>query len=1182
MIGRYRKINSQVRAAPLGALLLALGACGPSGREAQRNSAITPANHTFFAIASGPHAQDCNTCHGEFPTFKQFNCLGCHAHEQAPIDAAHRAITNYSYSSAACYSCHKADAGIGPPGTASDPARSVTVNSLIPSYSGTSIASLTPRSDLLPMPMNHGTTKAPAGAFSSCLNCHLKADAGVYYPGSLHSSLANLKLAQPTGCLECHAGSVPTGFVGPAATSPVRIPPSGEMKHDAVAWTNLQLTSTALVSNDCAVCHVAPAQGTAATWATSRTGTGTALFHSSLTQALAPQPGSCVDCHANSRPDTILTSANATLPVANLTFDHAAPAAMADCTSCHAAAQASSWTGGRFHPPGTAAPATCLPCHSGERPTTATGWTPPTGTAASIPFDYVGDTQGKTTHGDAQDCVACHTGPGTGSFGGTQNWIGGNFAHNPSGVAGTTCIACHASQRPAPGALTAFDHALNGTGDCFGCHQASVVAGSYVNYFKPGTQTLPGGDWQGGKEYPGGTLIGSPDKFVTAVEMQLTRSGPNNLVTGSSSTTATLYNQILHTSLAIPTEVSPGTTRTGDTNKCWHCHTNDGAGNVTAFSKGLFHASLAHYKATPTSPETPLSQPTTRCTDCHTQMRPIGIVEKAASNLQPMDHNAIFTASVTIKGQTVNGVAAMECASCHQSPGDTWTDGAFHANITGATPQDCTVCHYPLMADGPKANLTSGTNYGMRHGSSQLTLQNCQVCHGSAFSRGATTPITSALWQGGAFHPSVPSQPSACIDCHAVSEPAAGTPTQSSFLYAFAAGGTPTNGGQWMNHGASPVVGKDCAVCHAADAKPSGSVWSKADSFHATVPAANTCQLCHGLTNGGGSSPGTNNNLPGAITSSSTVSSAASDPATGIPAGTLDQISHADINVSSRDCNACHTQAGVSTAAGIARKEWAQASFHANFAGATTLVMNGTTGRCSDCHLNVKPSASFAGQDHTSFTNAPGSQDCASCHSWPGTPGTVATPNWLGASSSPQFISVGGFPIPQPPAATATTQPGINSLPHPTVAAGTSCTACHATASGGKNANGYDHASPLISTNCTSCHEAGSNLVGTGWNGATSEAAGAGDLRPFTLASVYAAYSGNSRDETYPNHFYPVDCNQCHLVPAGISHVTTGGAYLSIGSNGNRSSGAWVFPHDKGKMANPSTCLMCHPNGVPN
>ena len=68
------------------------------------------------------------------------------------------------------------------------------------------------------------------------------------------------------------------------------------------------------------------------------------------------------------------------------------------------------------------------------------------------------------------------------------------------------------------------------------------------------------------------------------------------------------------------------------------------------------------------------------------------------------------------------------------------------------------------------------------------------------------------------------------------------------------------------------------------------------------------------------------------------------------------------------DCGFCHTQAGASTVAGTTGKEWAQARFHANFtAAASALVINGTTGRCSNCHMNDKPGAAYAGQDHSTF-----------------------------------------------------------------------------------------------------------------------------------------------------------------------------------------------------------------------
>ena len=1238
-------------------LVATLLACQRAGAPVQFNTGVTPATHAMFPIASGVHAASCNTCHGDFQSFKQVTCLNCHAHDQPITDQLHRSLVTvpggtrsdggmgYAYRSASCLQCHAAgarvpfdhagitstcaschdvaapfvalpvagvglDGGVfmhpdkggndcrachtttswfgtsGAPDAVRDPSTDVVLAALIPTYSGTSIASVSARTEALPMPMNHRATGLSAAALSSCANCHAGANAGVFFPGKMHASLTFLKLAQPTLCLDCHLTSVPAGFVGPTATNPARTPASGEMKHDAVHWVNGRPTATGVVPAECALCHQAPSV-IAQRWTT------TSPFHSSLSAASQAQPGSCVDCHANSRPQALLTAANAAMP-ANVQFDHAAGAAMGECASCHgsgSAAQLTSWTKGKFHLAASTAPSSCLPCHSGERPTATAGWTS-TGYQSS-PFDYVPGPASAITHGDGQDCAVCHSGPGTGAWGGSQNWVGGHFTHGPATISGTTCIACHATQRP-DGATSVlprqFDHSINGTGDCFGCHQATVAAATYVNYFNPGTQVLPNGDWKGGAEYPASTLVGSPSQFITIAETSLNRSAPNQLVTGTSSISATLYNAMLHISPALPLALSAGPETSPDSTKCWHCHTTDATGKVTSFAEGRYHKKLDTFSATFGGKVAPIPQPTSRCSDCHAQMRPVGIVAKAPpSDLQPMDHDAQFTAAVLIDKAFVTRVSQIDCSTCHQAAGATWTDGVFHARVSPAVPQDCTVCHYSLMADAPNADLTSGTAYSMRHKSGQITFQNCQTCHAAALTRGANNPIVPALWQPGAYHGSLATQPSACLDCHSVSQPAANVSTQSSWVYNLAAGGTSTNQPQWMNHGSAALPGKDCAACHAADARASGSAWSKSDEFHAAVASPISCKECHGLDNGGGSVAGTNNNLPSGLTDSSTTTSAVADTTTGVPPGTRDQIAHQDVNVSGHDCNFCHTQAGRSTVPGVQAREWAQAGFHASFAAVSPLVLDGTTGRCSNCHMNVKPTAAFAAFDHSPFTPTSGTQDCASCHSWPGT-GTASSPNWLGAAAAPQYIPVGGFPIPQPPAAAALTQPGIGNLPHPTLGAGTACTTCHATASGGKGAVGYDHASALINSNCASCHEAGSNLVGTQWNNTTIEAAGAGDTRPFTLTSINVTYKANSDAVSYPNHFFDsgtagspryVDCNECHVVPAGNGAVTTGAAYLQIGSGGLSSTGAWAFPHTVAKMADPTTCAMCHGNNIP-
>ena len=182
--------------------------------------------------------------------------------------------------------------------------------------------------------------------------------------------------------------------------------------------------------------------------------------------------------------------------------------------------------------------------------------------------------------------------------------------------------------------------------------------------------------------------------------------------------------------------------------------------------------------------------------------------------------------------------------------------------------------------------------------------------------------------------------------------------------------------------------------------------------------------------------------------------------------------------------------------------------------------------------------------------------DCVTCHS---------TATW-NSGGMPQYITVGGFAITQPPATSATIQAGISNLPHPTVGAGVACTTCHQ-GTGFKPAIGYDHLSSLINSKCNACHESGSDLVGTRWNNALTASTGAGDTRPYTLASIVS----RGRTIPYPNHFYPADCGECHVVPAGNGLTATGAAYVR----------AWTFPHNTGNMTRPSTCVMCHPNGIP-
>ena len=161
------------------------------------------------------------------------------------------------------------------------------------------------------------------------------------------------------------------------------------------------------------------------------------------------------------------------------------------------------------------------------------------------------------------------------------------------------------------------------------------------------------------------------------------------------------------------------------------------------------------------------------------------------------------------------------------------------------------------------------------------------------------------------------------------------------------------------------------------------------------------------------------------------------------------------------------------------------------------------------------------------------------------------------------------------PGVGATLQAGIFNLPHPASGSGGfTCTSCHSSPTGGRKAIGYDHKSTLINANCDACHEAGSDLVSTAWNASTSAGAGAGDTRPFTLAGLVPSTKANTRALSNSfNHFYPVDCHECHDVPTGTGAASAGTAYRA----------AWRLDHTEANMTNPSTCNMCHaaPNNIP-
>jgi hypothetical protein len=1049
-------------------------------------------------------------------------CAECHAEGNAFAALPKPGFTHREIGSSDCGGCHVTSSWANASAASSnvfDPTRDLTVNALQPTWAGTTILSVTADPQVISMTMNHTATAVDAGILSVCSNCHAQADQGQYYPGVMHWSLANLGAAQPATCNECHGSSAPSGFVG--ALDAKRTPSSGEMKHDAVVWANNAPTSTKVVTWGCHVCHQTPNELIDAKWvfALGRDDGGITLFHGSLTEAGVPQPTVCLDCHANTRPVTPVVTAT-------FTFDH--QSTLGECGACHTSTTA--WSGAKFHTGATPTPATCLPCHAGDRPTSTAAWVGP---YTASPFDYVTNANGET-HGADQDCVVCHAGPGTGLWGTNQNWRGGQFSHGATTTARVTCVTCHTTQRPdllSPAVDAGYDHASSGTGDCFGCHQATVSRGTYTALLP-----IPGGDWRGGQSYPGAMLISTPNQSVHIASTTLTRAGA--MVTGMTTATVNLPNAFLHTSAAIPAQLAPGSPTAPDLTTCWHCHTSTGT-TVTAYSNGRFHSALTNFRTAPAAAITALPQPTSACLDCHRGMRPPNIVSKTDAGtpwLQPMDHSATFT------GGAVAGVTAMDCSACHFTPGlgpTQWSDGKFHTKLpANAAPSECVSCHYPLMttarADVTFPDAGAPATYQMKHRSTLVTTQACAGCHATAAARAGTAPTVTTLWRPGAYHSTLTAatQPASCLECHAASQPPAAMP--GAVTYAMPQGGTATNGPQWMSHAHTTVTGKDCAVCHLADAKPSGSAWNKSTAYHAKVTGVTTCAPCHGLTNGKGLVVGTNNNMPAGLINSVTVTTSSA-----AAAGTFDQISHADSNVTRLDCKACHTQVGPSTAAGVQGKEWTKAVFHRSFSSANPLVMD-ATGRCSNCHLNVKPGTGYAAADHSAYT-ATSAQDCSACHSWPGT--STTTPNWQGASGG-SHASTGptaasaldcntchgqtGTAVKHLPVAAASHYGGISN--------GNKCTSCHVNFAGFKDTVTnlkYSHTnSTANSGGCVKCHAFVSSLYTTLTNTpALSYPTVAGGHQFSQTRAVTGVYGGDSFSQ---NHAYSklTLCGSCHAYAA--------------------------------------------------
>lgn len=1033
------------------------------------------------------------------------SCTSCHSAQRPAVPIGPNAYTsvvfNHSTSGTGdCSGCHQKSlmspfanyitannttwgdtdwaGGVAVPSTTVyDSSEDVLLTEYLPAYSGTTLSLPAPNPvNNVPvhMGMNHATSQITMATLDNCVTCHANAANNDYKPGKFHTALTAANVAQPTACLDCHvSGDKPDGFVGPVDTT--RNPNTPQMKHTAVAWAKNAAGAyvpgaTNLVTSDCVVCHQVPSAApvTGNGWnippaAVQNNGT-TAFFHASLAAKGLAQPSSCLDCHANTLPTGLMP---ATATAATLTkFDHSSHAAGSyDCVTCHAPPTTVSqvtqnpvtlaWANGKFHQPTINATLTsCSECHNTQRPT-GTSFTTAGGVtsaftaynAAVLPFDVA-------NHGNSLDCKSCHT---PAAFTAAANWAGGSFNHVNAKAAGnlTACVVCHSTQRPAAGVgpntytVAVFNHSTDGQGDCIGCHQATVTAATYTNYKTANGALWGDTSWKGGVGMDINQLAGpDPSLPKTTVSPTPTHISSNSLPLGQITTSANsqqLIDQMLHASAQVANAGLTAVTSSTASVTCNACHKsfNAGAGTLLPVT---FHAATGINNSGLTA-----------CKDCHVNTTPKDVVGTSQSNT-PMDHFASLSGGGT-------AYSSIDCITCHgtTNAGVNFSGATFHANLGGQTPTNCTSCHFLTLPAGTGAAVTgypAASTYvtGMKHTSVSVTLD-CVGCHVLTNAQiVATASKTQAGWLNTAnagtayYHKHVtPASISSCTDCHTTK------PTGLTVS---------NNDTQHMNH-ASATVPNDCVGCHKTDltAGATPTQWSKAALFHTTVPSPTTCQECHGLTNGGGSVAGTNNDIPAVATNSATVTTSF----IAATAGVLAKIDHTEADVKVKDCNYCHTVVGMTGA------KWKAATFHGKFSANSSI-----TGNCATCHAGERPpngvttdSQAHVIPDHNPATL--GNADCKSCHILPGT-GSTTAPNWLGASGAmPATVT---YPVPKgstgwtalskahPAQVTTSTTHAITS---------TDCAYCHANYNSTASVKGWDHKDTTF--NCGFCHFTNQQVV---------------------------------------------------------------------------------------------------------
>lgn len=1214
--------NLRHSAGVAGLVFLLLAACSPTGTQGP----VTAANHPWFPIGEGARhavgkvtvegALTCDSCHRpSAPSFQRVRCDVCHKHDATITPRLHLGVTDFAVDvsgtvdadeqaelrGASCYRCHPS----GEP----------------------------------QLPFSH------TGISSQCAQCHQPNQAFAELPLADGGTHLDYGMAD---CGGCHTSTVDWKQV---TAAPTTFDPQRSVVVNALqpTWVGTVIQSVTpnpqtlpmmmnhgaaglgAVVSSCATCHAQADQGQYYP----------GVMHWSLAVAGLPQPPTCVDCHGAAGPtgfvgtrlDTARTPPSGEMKHDAVVWVNDAPTSTpvitAGCEVCHQPPddniQDARWAFARGRDDGGIAtfhlalveaslpqPTACLDCHANTRPVTPV-------MSPTFTFD----------HGSALgECATCHTS--------TTTWAGGRY-HLAGGPTPTTCLPCHAGDRPTSTAgwtgnfaAKPFDYVTNVNGDthgadldCATCHRG------------PGT-----GVWGSTQNWVGGSY--------------------GHATTSLAGNTCIACHTTQRPDLLSPPADAGYDHAASGTGDCFACHH---ATVVRGVYDDLYPIPGGDWRGGQSYPgDLLISTPGTSLRIPSTRLNRTGARVTGMTTTNVTLPNAFKHTSAAIPAAVNPGPASSpdqgSCWHCHTSTGTTVTayaNGVFHSALDGyrATPggpvtplpqpTTCNDCHAQMRP--PDIVAKAGTPawlQPMDHGAlftggavSGVPAMDCGACHG--------TPGTGPVgWSDGVFHANVPSgaTPSECVSCH---YPLTTTPTADVTTADFdmkhraavvtqqacatchttalgRASTTPIAGTLWRTgqyHGAVTAQPTTCNDCHAnnepATATQStvvyalaqggtatnGAQWMNHASPHVTGRDCATCHQADARASGAAWSPstafhakvsnvtqctgchGTGNGRGTTVGTNNNLPAGLTDTKTvttsSASPGVRDQIDHREPNVSGKDCRFCHDQVGPSTVPAVQGREWAQADFHRNFTAAQPLQVNGTTSRCATCHFNLRPGSGFAGYNHTALSQTTG-QDCSSCHSWPGTSPT--TPNWLGAT-------------------------GAHAASGPTAGSTLDCNTCHGqngSSSTRLNVPASSHYRGVSNGNtCTSCHVNFAGFGGTTANlkyGHTNAAANSGGCEGCHgfVGQLYTTLT-TTPPLTFPTAPGGHQFSQSQSVTGRVSNDTgpPRGSFTSTHTNAGlarcsschqyasttATTNVWAFKHrtnNPGISQSRSTtgCTMCH------